>query len=289
MIVPFHPTRRGLRAHGRPRRALGRIARAAALLALAALAAALGPMRSARAEAVDLLGTWYVLVHYKDTSTANPDADRWLDLVWVLAMKGSRLEWREYPIVVFEDATGRFEAIPGNPKARALRAWEPNAAQLAEIAAGPRVNDRGARTKTLRGSAERGWTSPNRMASGAGMNVMGYQEVLTIERPSTLPRFVRADVLGNEHAQGDGGQIVYETLEARDGGDTLIGRYQRDDHRSGVFRAWRTAAPRGLPEKEGTPNERFTEQMRAAGGVGAAGLGKASGGPREGFDEGDDF
>jgi hypothetical protein len=251
--------------------------------------ALLGPLRAARAEAVDLLGTWYVLVHYKDTSTANPDADRWLDLVWVLSMKGSRLEWKEYPIVVFEDASGRFEAIPGNPKARALRAWEPNADQLAALAAGPRVNDRGAKTKTLRGSAERGWTSPNRMSSGASVNVMGYQEVLSIERPATRPRFVRADVLGNEHAHGDSGQIVYETLEVRDGGDTLIGRYQRDDHRSGVFRAWRTPAPRGLPEKEGTPNERLTEQMKATGGVGAMGLGKPSGGPREGFDEGDDF
>jgi hypothetical protein len=247
------------------------------------------PIAASAAEPVDVLGTWYVLVHYTDTDTANPDADRWLDLVWVLSMKGSRLEWKEFPIVVFEDQTGRFEAIPGNPKARTLRAWEPTPAQLEAIDAGPRVNDRGSKTKTLRGSPERGWESPNRMASGMGVNVMSYQEVLSIEQPTTLPKFIRADMLGNQHTRGGGGQIVYETLEVRDGGDTLVGRYERDGHRTGVFRARRTPEPRGLPEQEGTPNERLVEELKAAGGVGAMGLGKSSGGPREGFDEGNDF
>ena len=34
----------------------------------------------ARAE-FDVQGTWFVLVHYRDSRTASPDADRWEDLV----------------------------------------------------------------------------------------------------------------------------------------------------------------------------------------------------------------
>jgi hypothetical protein len=261
-------------------------------LALGALFVATTPLssRTARAaEDVDLLGTWYVLVHYKDESTANPNADRWLDLVWVFAMKGSRLEWQEYPLVVFEDQTGRFEAIPGNPRARTLRAWEPNAEQLAVIDEGPHVNDRGARTKTLRGSSERGWKTPDRPGMGMGASVLGYRERLRIEQPTTLPVFVRTDVLGNEFKTSGEGHTVYTTTEVRDGGDTLVGTYERDGHRRGVFRLRRTPSPRGLIEKEGTPNERLVEKHRATGGIGAMGLGTSSSGVREGFDEGDDF
>lgn len=247
------------------------------------------PAGPARAESVDILGTWYVLVHYTDSSTANPDAQRWADLVWVLSMKGSRLEWQEYPLVVFDNASGRFEAIPGNPRARTLRAWEPNSAQLAVIERGPHVNQRGAKTKTLRGSSETGWQTVNRMSGVAGASVMGYQESLSIEHPTSLPRFVRADMIGNAYKQSSGGETVYETTEVLHDGDTLVGRYERDGHRHGRFRARRTPPPRGLPKKEGTPNERLAEKLRAEGGVGAMGLGKSSGGPREGFDEGDDF
>jgi len=248
------------------------------------------PVAAARAEPadLDLLGTWYVVIHYTDSSTANPQAERWADLVWVLSMKGSRLEWQEYPLVVFSDTSGRFEAIPGNPRARTLRAWEPNSSQLAMIDRGPRINTRGAKTKTLKGSAQSGWASVNRMGGMTSASVMGYQESLAIEQPDSLPRFVRADSVGNAYKQS-GGQNVYETTEVRDGGDTLIGRYERDGHRQGTFRARRTPPPRGLPKKEGTPNERLAEKLRASGGIGAMGLGQSSGGPREGFDEGDDF
>ncbi len=262
---------------------------AAPVFALADLATALLPAATARADDVDILGAWYVLVHYHDEATANPDADRWLDLVWVFSMKGSRLEWQEYPLVVFEDAAGRFEAIPGNPRARSLSAWEPNRSQLAVIRKGPHVNPRGAKAKTLRGSPERGWKTVDRPGGGMSVNVIGYRESLRIDTPTTLPVFVRSDVLGNAYKTSGEGSTVYETTEVRDGGDTLIGRYERDGHRRGVFRLRRTPPPRGLIEKEGTPNERMAQQHRATGGVGAVGLGSSTGPVREGFDEGDDF
>ena len=55
------------------------------------LALALAP--SPAAAAVDLIGTWFVLIHYRDSMTANPDSDRWEDKVWKIEQKGSRLQW----------------------------------------------------------------------------------------------------------------------------------------------------------------------------------------------------
>ncbi len=270
-----------------PRPPRARRARLALALLLGVFAAL--PATTARAEELDILGAWYVLIHYRDEHTANPTADRWLDLVWVFSMKGSRLEWQEYPLVVFEDAAGRFEPIPGNPRARSLRAWEPNRAQLAVIDGGPHVNPRGAKAKTLKGSPERGWRTVDRPSASAGVNMVGYTEKLRIEDPTGLPVFTRSDTLGNAYKSSGEGRTVYETTEVRNGGDTLIGRYDRDGHRRGVFRLRRTPPPRGLIEKEGTPNERLAERHQATGGIGAMGLGSSTGPVREGFDEGDDF
>ncbi len=259
------------------------------LFVLVAIAVSSLAPAEARAGDLDIVGSWYVLVHYKDESTANPNADRWLDLVWVFEMKGSRLEWREYPIVVFEDTTGRFEPRAGNPRARTLHAWEPNSTQRAVIRKGPHVNDRGSKVKTLRGSPERGWKTVNRPGVGMGANVIGYQESLHIEDPTGLPVFSRMDSLGNAARGTSEGSTVYTTTEVLRDGKMLAGTYERDGHRHGVFRARRTPPPRGLIEKEGTPNERLAERLRESGGAGAVGLGSSTGPVREGFDEGDDF
>ena len=72
-------------------------------LALALLLAA------STAQAVELEGTWYVLVHYRDTSSANPGAVRWEDRVWHFQRDGARLLWTDYELVSFVDSRGRFE------------------------------------------------------------------------------------------------------------------------------------------------------------------------------------
>lgn len=274
-------------SHQKTSSSLGLLRRCA--IAICVALALAGPVSADPAPEVDLLGTWYVLVHYRDEATANPDVDRWLDLVWVFSMNGSRLEWEEIPLVVFENATGRFEAIPGNARARTLQAWEPNEAQRAVIRGGPRVNPRGIKTKTLRGSDDKGWQTIDRPGIGMGVGVVGYSESLRIEDPTGLPHFIRSDTLGNAYKSSGEGKTEYETNDVRRNGKTLVGRYERDEHRAGVFRMWRTEPVRGLPKKEGTPNERLTEKYKATGGVGAMGLGSSTGPVREGFDEGDDF
>ncbi len=41
---------------------------------------------------IDLIGSWFVLIHYRDSQTANPDSDRWEDKVWKIEKKGSRAQ-----------------------------------------------------------------------------------------------------------------------------------------------------------------------------------------------------
>ena len=81
---------------------------------------------------VDLPGTWYVLVHYKDDQSHDKDAMHWDDRVWAFEREGEKLRWTEYAIVVFDDRTGRFERTRAG-MVRVLHAWEPNPLQRKQI------------------------------------------------------------------------------------------------------------------------------------------------------------
>lgn len=211
---------------------------------LAALAAALAP---AAAGAVELVGTWHVLVHYRDAKTANPDAERWEDRLWIFEAAGERLRWTEYPIVVFDDETGRFERRERTGQyARVLHFWAPSEAQLANIRSGLAVNDRGSQVKTLR-RAEQGWSSAER-ASPGGVGVITYQETWSIEQPQDLPIFRQRDVLGSESAEGLEGLTELRTEEVREGGDLLVGRFERDGTRVGTFEMRRSGARKEVPK-----------------------------------------
>jgi hypothetical protein len=250
---------------------MGRLALAAGCttfaLALSSLAAS-----AARAE-LDLLGSWFVLIHYRDSQTANPDAERWADKVWQLETKGSRLQWSEYPIVVFRNASGRFGAVAGNPRSRLLVSWEPSPAQLQEIAAGPRVNSRGSKTKSLRGSAKHGYESVGRAAVASAM-IVGYQETWSIKDPTGLPIFTFDDSLGTSAALAAGGgsaasgRTRYTALEVSPDGNRISGSFVRDENRRGTFRLIRAGTPRALESDGRTPNEKLgdreVQQMREA-------------------------
>ena len=194
---------------------------------------------SAQAE-VDLLGTWYVLIHYKDSATNNPDVDRWLDRVWSIEKKGSRLQWTEYPIVVFQNQTGRFERYRG-VRSRVLSAWEPNATQRAQIKSGLEINSRGSKSKSLRGSWKKGYKSTTRMRTQSA-NVIGYVENWSIEDAETNPIFTFDDMMGSGRTENLEGQTRYATLEIKQGGDLLRGQYNRDDNRAGTFQLMRAGS-----------------------------------------------
>ena len=224
--------------------------------AFATAAAEPAPAQSKRTRS-DLHGTWFVLIHYKDAATKNADADRWLDKVWTFDMQGSRLHWVEYPLVVLESPTGRFEAYKGNPRSRVLAKWEPDERQLEEIMGGPRVNSRGSKSKSLRGSDTKGWAS---MGSSrvAGVNVIGFHEDWAIEAEGGRLEFSITEVMGNA-ARGNAEGVTTYTVESGDPtGEEMTGRFNRDGTRIGIFRMFRTPPIRALlsSEEEDSVNKR---------------------------------
>ncbi len=232
-------------------------ARALAIGLFAVLGAAISNPAVAAKAGSSLEGTWFVLVHYRDSQTANPDSDRWLDKVWTFEMRGSRLHWVEYPIVFFESSAGRFEAYKGNPRSRVLAKWEPNASQQEELDGGPRVNTRGSESKSLRGSDARGWKTFGR-SRVAGANIVGYHEDWSIEPADAGFVFSIREVMGNAATGTDDGLTVYEVESSNPDGSELRGRFDRDGTRVGTFRMTRTPPIRTLKssEEEDSVNKR---------------------------------
>jgi hypothetical protein len=224
-----------------PGRALRRTIVALALGSSIAVGAA-----TARAE-LDLVGTWHVLVHYQDAQSANPDAERWDDRLWSFEPSGSRLHWTEWPIVVFSDDTGRFERRGTGQYARILQYWEPNESQLDNIRTGLAVNDRGSKDKTLQKDGD-DWRSTGRARATSAMAIT-YQENWIVENASELPVFIREEMLGMASAESMEGRTEYRTQEIREGGDVLVGTYERDGTRRGSFRMTRGGARKMLEEK----------------------------------------
>lgn len=222
-------------------------------LAAACLAAAL--CASAPAAAVDLVGTWHVLVHYKDSAAGNPDAERWEDRVWVFARDGERLRWIDYPIVVLQDDSGRFEG-----RSRVLAHWTPNSAQAAELAAGPKVNSRGSKSKSLRGSESTGWKSTS--AQQRSVSFITYEEHWSIENVTGEPVFTRTDVLGGGGADDAEGSTRFAASEVSADGNRVTGSYSRDGTRKGSFILTRVGPVQALSTEGPTPNEKAAERVR---------------------------
>ena len=241
---------------------------------LGALAAAAALAPAAAAGAVELPGTWHVLVHYRDAKAHNADAERWDDRLWVFEAAGDRLRWTEYPLVVFDDETGRFERRKGTGQyARVIHFWDPSPAQLANIRAGLAVNDRGSETKTLRRQGA-GWASGGH-ASATGASVLTYQETWTIDEPESLPVFRQRDALGGEGVEGLDGLTELRTERVLEGGDLLVGRFERDGTRTGSFEMRRSGTRKELPKKTQSQLQAQAYARAAADdpGLGAAPLG----------------
>ncbi len=228
-------------------------------LRLAAILLTLLLAGPAAAQTPDLLGTWHVLVHYKDKGTQNPDAKRWEDRIWEFRMEGSRLVWVDYPIVVFEDQSGRFDNSLGR-LSRVLDYWEPNGNQRREIREGLATNQRGSRTKSLRGSAESGWTTAKKRRGYASARFVTFEETWTIEMDGGLPTFHRDDVMGSASTESMEGRTSYivETIEK--GGKVLAGRFDRDEGtRTGTFRLTRS----GKSKSVGSSGKSLTDRDRS--------------------------
>ena len=237
-----------------------------------AIAATLLVGAAPAAASLDLIGTWHVLVHYKDSASNNPDFERWEDRVWVFAMEGSRLRWTQYPLVVFEDKTGRFEKLGTNRASRVFHYWEPNAAQQANIQAGLEINERGSQTKTLRGSPQQGWKSGTPIRSFS-VNTLTYTQIWSIEDPTGLPAFRFEETLGGARAESVEGITDYRTTRVENGADALSGTFTRDDSRTGTFRMVRAGDVSQVRGSGKSDSERFFEMFAGQLGSEAEGVG----------------
>ena len=200
----------------------------------------------ALAQAPDLIGTWHVLVHYTDKGTQNPDAKRWEDRIWEFGMEGSRLSWIDYPIVVFDDQSGRFDNSLGK-LSRVLDYWEPNGTQRREIREGLATNQRGSRTKTLRGSNEEGWTSAKKRRGYSSARFVTFEETWSIEIENGLPTFIRDDVMGSASTESMEGRTSYRVEAIENGGKVLRGSFDRDEGmRAGTFRLTRSGKSKSV-------------------------------------------
>jgi hypothetical protein len=190
-----------------------------------------------------LLGSWHVLVHYEDVASSGSERARWDDRAWVFEREGDRLRWTDYPIVVFDDQTGRFENGGANRASRILHHWQPNQAQLADIEDGLAVNDRGMASAALRLSDERWVSAPKQAVSSASM--IRYEEGWFVDRAAEGPIFKREDALRSERAGDLMGVTIYTTRETADGGRLLRGDYERDGAQRGTFTMTRAAGVHG--------------------------------------------
>jgi len=202
---------------------------------------------SALAE-VELDGTWHVLVHYTDEAAHDPGQLRWDDRVWAFTPKGDRLEWTEYPIVVFSDESGRFERRSTGQYARVVGAWEPNESQQSDIASGLKTNSRGVKKKSLRRSATGGWATRSR-SRPTSVSVVTYQENWSVEGLAELPVFVQQDLMGSARTEMLEGVTRYQVTAIEEQGRVLVGDYERDGTRHGTFRMTRSGPVGQLEEK----------------------------------------
>jgi hypothetical protein len=187
------------------------------------------------AQKFDLLGTWYIVVHFRDEAAAGR---QWEDKVWTFAYRGSRLLWTEYPVVLFKDKRGRSESLASGRSIRTSGSWRPNPVQLEEIAAGLSVNPQWARSKSLRGNVARGFRSSGSL-NPTSASVIGYSETWEIEDPAAQTIFRRIDSMTSGRSDSLDGRTEYRS-SARSPGEavgaaTLSGSFSRDGAQTGSF------------------------------------------------------
>jgi hypothetical protein len=199
---------------------------------------------------ITLDGAWYLTIHYRDEASADPDADRWDDRLWLFEKRGSRMHWTEYPIVVFENREGRFESTDEQRTMRTLQFWAPNEEQLAQIDRGLSVNPRGARSKGLRGSVHKGYRSAGGLRSESA-SVIGYAESWSVEGLPEAPVFTQAVSMGSTRTEDLTGRTRYRATSVSSNGREVRGSFERDGTRHGSFVLRRAGEPVLLGARSG--------------------------------------
>lgn len=258
-----HRSRAAAFSRGRPGR-VERIRRAGGvwLAMLACLTSAQGhadgsaTIPSRAGEGV-LEGEWYVLAHFTEESAASdssvlasdggddarrpgdaaPREQTWRDEVWRFEQRGDRLRWTVLSELGFRDESGRYEEVRG-ARARIAHAWRPSPAQLAEIRHGLELEERSARTRTLRTSDSGAWRSAEGARLGSA-SAVAYGEQWSIEAAEQGPSFVRRAMLRSGRAGSLEGVTRFDSELVDAEGGYVEGRFARDGRERGRFFMWR--------------------------------------------------
>ena len=193
---------------------------------------------------LDLTGTWYVLVHYRDADSPDPEFEFWEEKIWVFEQNDARLKWTEYGIVVFHSNRGRFESLTSGRKVRAEGPWYPDTDQLGEITKGLEVNSRGARNKSLRGSAARGYRTSGSMQRDS-FSVIGFSETWEVDQLTGDPVFRLTDVMDSGRSDSLDGKASYTTtskLRSKGKTSAIKGEFDRDGVQQGTFEMLRAGS-----------------------------------------------
>jgi hypothetical protein len=187
---------------------------------------------------VDLSGSWYVLIHYKDSQSEDKSITKFKDFAWTIEQTANTLTWEHYPYVMFpEDAElVRRQAMRGHT------AWEPDDGQWARVKTALDVSSRALTRKRMTGSPETGWKSLAPLGSG-GLNTMSFTRNWDIGVAPEKISIVIVDSLSG--ATGLGGieeSTTYEIREQVAPGE-FRGTYEEGTKR-GTFRMVRTAERR---------------------------------------------
>ena len=227
-----------------PRRGAGDL-RSAALAAIAWGGIALAAETQAEGPRLELAGVWHVLVHYSDDRARDAQQLSWEDRIWIFERRDGRLRWTEYPIVVFKDASGRFERLGTHRGRRVEGVWQPSPEQFAQIREGLEVNSRGRRSKLLDAVEGDGWRSEARATPGSA-SVVSYTESWSVEKARSLPVFRLQATLGSARAESLEGVTLYTSTAVDSSGDLVRGTFERDGTRHGSFRMLRSGPVAGL-------------------------------------------
>ncbi len=212
------------------------------------------PATEEKALAFPVEGLWYVLIHYTDDHAVDPAAWRWEDHLWSITSEDQKLSWRDFPIVIFDDKTGRFERIGPNPLSKVGGAWEPNAGQLENIGVGLMVNERGAQTKRLKAASRENGTShilweSQAPAPATSASMVTFSSTWRIEKREGMPLFSWNDSLDSGRAESMEGRTEFR-CERVDEKGVVHGNFDRDGVRHGRFRMYPSGDVQPLKKKK---------------------------------------
>jgi hypothetical protein len=213
---------------------------ALALLIACALLAGPDFSRADDLSKLDLSGEWYVLLHYKDSTSEDKSLTKFKDFAWSIRQTPEKLEIDEYPYVMFDEGTEpiRRAAMRGHT------AWEPEGLVLEALKQHVDVSTRAMRSKELTGSTAAGMKSAE-AADGAVGTVSFTRNWDIVWAPAVVKITIVDSLSAGSGALGDMEEAsVFEIVE-QPSPDELRGRWS-EGNKSGSLRMLRAKERRVL-------------------------------------------